>query len=339
MSIPPREILIVGAGIAGIASALALSKELTPFVPDLKVTIYEQHDVLSTSGGAINLTPVAQRHLAQLGVLDELDRMGTEGGADVDAIELFSVRRGRALGSIDFTDKEGNGFGGFKGRRVMRIVLAMAMLAVVERTKNIELVFGKKLLRGEENGECIRLYFQDGASATGDMLLGCDGVHSATRTQMVDPHRRSEYTGFAYIQSTMSVDSLDEPFHFHSAAMNVSRYGCLLTSYCDRGQQQVFVAAIVEFDEERIDRLRLERGQDWRARNEIHLSLSNEVRERFGKSALPCIREMVSKPQTDWMLYPVYHVRPGGKWHTERVLLLGDAAHGVCSASAIYSES
>jgi hypothetical protein len=37
----------------------------------------------------------AQRHLAQLGVLDELDRMGPEGGADVDAIELFSMRSDR----------------------------------------------------------------------------------------------------------------------------------------------------------------------------------------------------------------------------------------------------
>lgn len=346
---PPREILVVGAGIAGIACALALSRELTPFVPDLKITVFERHEVLSTSGGAINLTPVAQRHLSQLGVLQELDRMGTEGGADVDAIELFSLRSGRALGSIGFTDRQGNGFGGFKGRRVMRIVLSVAMLAVVERTHNVSVVFGKKLVRAAEEGGNenssnsnnsdddgdhkhghVTLHFEDGTSATGDLVLGCDGVHSATRTQIVDPQRPSEYTGLAYIQTTMSADSLSAPLHFRSAAMNVSGHGSLLTSYCDRDRQQIFIAAIVQFDEKRIRDHHRDKHQDWRVQDAIRESLGNEVRDRFGRSGLPCVREMVNKRNTDWMLYPVYQVRPGGKWHAGRALLLGDAAHGVC---------
>jgi 2-polyprenyl-6-methoxyphenol hydroxylase-like FAD-dependent oxidoreductase len=181
---PPQNIAIVGAGIAGIACALAMSRELSPFVPNLKITVYERHDVLSTSGGAINLTPVAQRHLAQLGVLDELDRMGPEGGADVDAIELFSMRSGRAIGSISFTDNKGKGFGGYKGRRVMRISLSVAMLTVAERTRNVEVVFGKKVIGGEEFDDRAAVTFQDGTQAVADLIIGCDGVHSAVRTSL-----------------------------------------------------------------------------------------------------------------------------------------------------------
>lgn len=318
----------MGAGIAGIGCALALSRELTPFVPDLQISVFERHDVLSTSGGAINLTPVAQRHLDQLGVLEELDKMGSQGGADVDGIQLFSSRSGKALGTIDFTNHNGNGYNGYKGRRAMRIILSVALMAVVKRTKNVEIVFGKKLVGGEKAGEQAVLHFQDGTTAEGDLVLGCDGVHSATRTLLVDTDSPSEYTGISFVQAGMSASSIQSPTHFNGTAMNISRHGSLLTSFCDRDREQLFVAAIVEFDEELLPFYRTDNRKEWRTRNLIRHTLQEEMRHRFGKSALPCIREIANQP-ADWMLYPVYQVRPGGRWYTDRALLLGDAAHAV----------
>lgn len=325
---PPRRIVIVGAGIAGIACALALSRELTPFVPDLKITIYERHDILSTSGGAINLTPVAQRHLAQLGVLDELDRMGPEGGAEVDAVQLFSMRSGRSIGSVDFVGHCGNGYGGYKGRRVMRIVLSMALMTAVERTRNIEIVFGRKVVGGEEINDQAVVHFQDGTEAIGDLVIGCDGVHSAVRTRWVDPDSPSQYTGMSYLQATIPSDTISSPIHFRSSALNISRHGSMLTSYCDRDREQISAAAILEFDEKDLSYYRLEPGQDWATQHRIRSALRNEIRSRFAKSAIPCVREMVNST-ADWMLYPVYQVPPGGRWCMNRVILLGDAAHAV----------
>lgn len=325
---PPRKILIVGAGIAGIASALALSRELTPFVPELQITVFERNDLLSTSGGAINLTPVAQRHLAQLRVLDELDRMGPESGVDVDAIEMYSTRTGKSIGTVDFTDDEGNGFGGYKGRRVLRIVLSMAMLNVVDRTKNVKIEFSKKLVRSEETEADVTLFFEDGTSSTGDLVLGCDGVHSTTRTKIVDPNSPSEYTGISFVQTSINTSEIDAPIHFQSTAMNISRHGSLLTSYCDREREHIFVSAIVQFNEQSSLRRRLEARNDWRSRHHTQQALQEEVQQRFGHSGIPCIREMMYKGR-DWMLYPVYQVRPGGTWATNRILLLGDSAHAV----------
>lgn len=325
---PPQSIAIVGAGIAGISCALALSRELSPFVPDLKITIYERHDVLSTSGGAINLTPVAQRHLAQLGVLAELDRMGPEGGADVDAIQLFSMRSGRSIGAINFTDSKGNGFGGYKGRRVMRISLSVAMLSVAERTRNVEIVFGKKVVGGEEFAERAVLHFQDDTEASADLIIACDGVHSAVRTKVVDVDRPAEYTGLSFLQATIDADSLSAPVHFESSSLNISRHGSILASYCDRDREQIFAAAIVQFSQEALSQHRLMPGQDWATQQKIRCALRQEIRDRFGKCVIPCIKEMVES-KADWMLYPVYQVRPGGRWCMNRIILLGDAAHAV----------
>lgn len=325
----PHNIIIVGAGIAGIACALALSRELAPFIPDLTITIYERHDILSTSGGAINLTPVAQRHLAQLGVLEELDRMGPEGGAEVDAIELYSMRSGRAVGSIDFVDHDGNGFGGYKGRRVMRIMLSIAMITVVERTRNVDIVFGKKVVGGAEHDGKALVQFQDGSEAIGDLVIGCDGVHSAVRTRWVDPDCPSQYTGISFLQTTIPSQAISSPIHFRSSAMNYSRHGTILTSYCDQNMEQIFAAAIIQFSQEDLSHHKLEPGQDWATQNRIRGALRQQMQDRFSKSSIPCIREMVAS-KADWMLYPVYQVRPGGRWCLNRVILLGDAAHAVC---------
>ena len=333
---PPQKILVVGAGITGISCALALSRELTPFIPDLQITLFERHDVLSTTGGAINLTPVAQRHLDKLGVLAELDRMGTPGGADIDAITLFSSRTGKRLGSIDFTDRDGKGYDGYRGRRVMRIILSVAMMAAVKRARNIEVVFGKRLVGGEQKSDHAVVHFQDGTTAQGDLVVGCDGVHSATRTRWVDPNTPSEYTGISFVQTTMSASSVRSPIPFRGTALNISRHGSLLTSFCDREHNQLFLAAMVEFDEGLLDYYRTDGSRDLRTQVAVRKVLEEEMRQRFGQSGIPCIREMVNQP-ADWMLYPVYQVRPGGRWFMDRVLLLGDAAHAVCPLVTNFS--
>ncbi|KAL2818156.1 hypothetical protein BDW59DRAFT_129229 [Aspergillus cavernicola] len=389
-----RKVLIVGAGIAGIASALALAHELKPHEPNLQITIFERHDVLSTSGGAINLTPAAQRHLDRLGVLSKLDRQGADGGADVNEIELFSSRSGRSLGSIDFTDGNGNGVNGYKGRRVMRIVLSLAMLSVVERHPNIRILYGKKLARvTESHDDQTILHFEDKTSAAGDLVLGCDGVHSALRTTYVDSDRPSEYTGLSFLQTTIdtppppppssartstsrpststsisgsthtstsrsslrqtpsftthfnrsssNIRPLSEPtthMHpppFHTTGLALSRHGDLLGSYCDRSHSTLFLAAMVQIPESLLPRYRLDTSpssqypnNDPRHRLAVHAALQEEMRSRFADAGHPWVRD-VANLNTNWMLYPVYQVRPGGKWWRGQIVLLGDAAHAM----------
>lgn len=329
MILPPSNILVLGGGIAGVAVALALSHELTPIVPDLKITIYELREFPSTSGGAINLTPVAQRHLDKLGVIEELDKMGPEGGIPVDGIQYFSVHSGRKMGCVDFAGKDGKGYGGFKGRRTMRICLQLAMLACVDKTPNVEILFGRKVIGGVESEKGVTIFFEDGSKATGDLALGCDGVHSHTRTKFVDADRPSKYTGISFIQTTMKADKIKSRIHFESTAINRSRRGALLTTFCDKNKEDIFIAALAEIDSEHLTKEAWRPQHDnWRPRWTPMKALRDDIHERFGDSVIPCVREIVEKAP-EWFLYPVYELQPGGKWFTERVLLLGDAAHAV----------
>ena len=326
----PRDILVVGAGIAGLASAIALSNELAPVVPGLKITVYDGAPELTTSGGAISLTPVAQRYLDELGVLSELNQMGDHAGIEVDAIDLFSVRAGRRLGPLRFTDENGHGYGGYKGRRVLRSALSEAMLTVARRLPNVSVHYDKKLVRGNTTAENVTLQFEDGSTATGDLVLGCDGVHSATRTKIVDPGNRSEYTGISFIQSMADARNFTATMPFTQTAVHLARHSSLLTSYCDPKHEKLFVAAIVRVSEHLIEKYQAMSGTDLAAQKNMRMSMRYLVRAQFGMSSLPYIREIIDRTE-DWMLYPVYQVRQRGKWHTDRILLLGDAAHAVSS--------
>ncbi|EGE01824.1 salicylate hydroxylase [Trichophyton equinum CBS 127.97] len=294
---PPRNILVLGGGIAGIAAALALSRELSPKVPGLKITIFELHNVPSTSGGAINLNPAAQRHLDHLGVLEELDKMGADGGVEVKAVELFSIHSGRRLGRVDFAGKDGKGYGGYKARRVMRISLHLAMLAAAEKTCNIEVKFGKKVIDGIESGETVTIFFEDGSSAVGDLALGCDGVHSPTRMRLVDPSTLSEYTGVCFIQTTIKADRITAPIHFETTAMNRARHGGLLTTYSHSTKEDIFVAALAEVDAAEIsgDSGPRSRNPNRQHRRTTSERLRDEICGRFGDCAIPCVREIIEK--------------------------------------------
>ncbi|KAE8423857.1 hypothetical protein BDV36DRAFT_1771 [Aspergillus pseudocaelatus] len=324
----PRDILVVGAGIAGLASAIALSNELAPVIPGLKITVYDGARELTTSGGAISLTPVAQRYLDELGVLSELNQMSDHAGIEVDAIDLFSVRAGRRLGPLRFTDENGHGYGGYKGRRVLRSALSEAMLAVARRLPNVSVHYDKKLVRGNTTAENVTLQFEDGSTATGDLVLGCDGVHSATRTKIVDPGNRSEYTGISFIQSMADARNFTATMPFTQTAVHLARHSSLLTSYCDPKHEKLFVAAIVRVSEHLIEKYQAMSGTDLAAQKNMRMSMRYLVRAQFGMSSLPYIREIIDRTE-DWILYPVYQVRQRGKWYTDRILLLGDAAHAM----------
>ncbi|OXV07657.1 hypothetical protein Egran_04575 [Elaphomyces granulatus] len=317
-------ILVIGGGMCGLASAIAIAQAFPPSSqPDVRITVFELRDVPSTIGGAVNLTPTALRCLDILGVLEELKKR--KAGSEVRAIQIFSLHTGSSLGNIDYSGPEGNGFGGYRGWRIARSDLLQALLAVIQKLENVEIVYSKKVVELQESSSAVDVTFEDGTHATGDLVLGCDGIHSSTRMKLVELDRKPTYSGIAAAYGYANVadvfDSGEKRPFFRDTGLTMSRSGALLTTFADDSRHRIYLAALMETKEQ--DSL-----EGWRAAGRDQEAVRNEVTRRTRDAELPHIKEMVQSVR-EWTLYPVYLLPPPGKWHTGRVILLGDAAHAM----------
>ncbi|KAL3444245.1 hypothetical protein BJX65DRAFT_311024 [Aspergillus insuetus] len=325
-----KNIIIIGGGMCGLATAISLSQKFSQTSPalDLHVTVYELRDAPSALGGPVNLTPKALRCLDKLGVLAKLREM--KAGCPVDGIQLFSMRTGAEIATIDYNGPEGTGFSGYKGWRVMRSDLLNAMVNVAAGSRGVEIQFGKRLTgiveMGQEGGGGgeVRVDFADGTTAVGDVVLGCDGIHSAVRSLLVEPDRQPYYSGIANAYGFVRSDDVypggDSPF-FNDSALVMSRYGSSLTTFCDYDRSLIYVVLLIQMAEAKS-------RQGWKSAAEDQEAIRSEGLRRTRDSAIPELEKMMAQVD-EWTLYPVYLLPPNGVWHTKRVLLLGDAAHAM----------
>ncbi|KAJ5604883.1 hypothetical protein N7510_010037 [Penicillium lagena] len=319
---PTQKIIIIGGGMCGLASAVSIAQAFSSHEVKPQIVIYELREAPSTFGGPVNLTPKALRCLDKLGAFDELKAM--RAGCEVDSIQLFSMRTGGQLAAIDYAGSDGKGFGGYKGWRVMRYQLLCAMIRVAERLPTVEIRYGKKLTRVEEMSDRICVYFEDGGMDTGDIVLGCDGIHSAVRSLFVEAERKPFYSGVAAAYGFVEMKDVfgeDEKPFFTDSGLVMSRYGSALATFCDYDRSMIYAVLLMEMEEQGS-------REGWKSIGKDQERVRNEGARRTQKSPIPKIGQIIEKVE-DWSLYPIYVLPPNGRWSTNRVLLLGDAAHAM----------
>ena len=309
------DILILGGGIAGLTTALALTK----FAPEGKVPrirIFEIRPEPAVIGGAVNLTPNALRmldHLGAFSIMRERDY-----GKDIDYLEVFDIYSGK-IAISDFRGPEGKGIGNppYKALRITRGDSLKAVLAAIEQHENITITCGKRTVKIDETPENVTIHFEDGESATGELLMGCDGIHSVTRLQHVEPERKATYTGISNAFGFAHVGK-DFPTHFECTAINFARRGMLISSYHSSAQDSVYVGALMSIPD-------VGSRDGWKSEGADAEKTRARLMERFGDAKIPCIKPLIEQAQ-DFFLWPVYTLTKHGEWSTDRVMLLGDAA-------------
>jgi len=195
------EILITGSGIAGLATAIALRQLESP---DFKVNIqlYEKATELREIGASIALSPNGLRTLERLGVHNALDDdVGFRGPSAIPMIyrhwktnEVVSDDR-----FVNVPDHR------HQTARFHRGHLHQALLEHVPR-ENIHL--SKEVRHAEADANGVTLYFEDGTSAKGDILVGADGLRSKVRVAF-NPGHALHWTGRTLFRSTFDASLVE----------------------------------------------------------------------------------------------------------------------------------
>lgn len=334
---PLKHILILGAGPAGLSAALALSQlSDTPSstsTDELQITVLELRPEPSTLGGSINLTPLAMRYLDRLGVGARLRPRGVA----VRAIDMLSLRTGRLMGSL-WPDVD--------ALRARRIDLVSCMLEAIAERKNVSVRFGLRVTEIREEGDVdgegrIVLALQSGEQIAGDVLLGCDGLHSAARKLHVEPERKEVYSGKAVAYGFVDTPAAEhadvrradgEPA-IRDTALVSGQHGALVLSFYQPSRDSLYLGGVMGMTDEHEGS-----KEGWRARGGDKSKVREDILARFKGDSIPGFSRLIQKCE-DWCLFPVYRLPPNGRWSRGRAILLGDAAHAVSRGHAAKTRS
>ena len=165
--------LIIGGGVAGPVTAMALQRA------GIEAAVYEAH--VPTDGEAGSYLTVATNGL------DALRAIGADGPVLAAGFptptNLLLAATGRRLGAVSNGGVLADGTVSHTIRRA-RLYQALDDEAAA---RGIRVEHGRRLVGAEPTpGGGVTATFADGGTATGDLLVGADGVHSVTR-RLLDP--------------------------------------------------------------------------------------------------------------------------------------------------------
>ncbi|MYU14262.1 FAD-dependent oxidoreductase [Streptomyces sp. SID8361] len=184
-----RKVLISGASISGPALAYWLSRS------GCAVTVVEKARTLRDGGYPIDIRGTAIEVVRRMGILPRLRDAHIDSRRctflNADGSELASVRPHIVAGSVEGQDLE-----------VRRGDLATALYGKVR--DDVEFLFGDSIDTLDQSGPAVDVTFHSGRRRTFDLVIGADGMHSATRESLFGPEERfHRYLGYCFAIFTM----------------------------------------------------------------------------------------------------------------------------------------
>ena len=175
-------ILVIGGGIGGLTSAIALRKR------GFEVTLIEKDPEWSVYGVGIIQQGNVLRAVDALGILERY----VDAGVGFDAVEVYAPDGTRLarVPSPRLLEAYPANLG--IGRRALQKVLGDA---AIEAGADIRL--GVTADEIADSGEKVHVRFSDGGESNYDLVIGADGVHSQTRTMLFPDAEVPQFTGQA----------------------------------------------------------------------------------------------------------------------------------------------
>ncbi len=308
------KLLIIGGGIGGLVTALALERA------GIDVEIFEQSQELRELGVGINLLPHAVKELAALGLLPALDEAG------IRTRELIYQNR---LGQVVWRELRGLDAGyDVPQLSIHRGKLHGVLLStVLERLGKARLHTDRRLVDLNERQERITAILENRAGArfeaAGDGLIGADGIHSKVRSIFYPEEGALVWSGIMLWRGAT-------PWPVHEDGRTMVIAG---------GNAAKFVFYPIHFDPQRPD-MRLTnwaimariadgtkpppRREDWNTVGRIEEArafVEGSFRLGFVEPA------RIIEATGTFYEYPNCDRDPVARWSFGRVTLLGDAAH------------
>jgi 2-polyprenyl-6-methoxyphenol hydroxylase-like FAD-dependent oxidoreductase len=290
MELNGQKIIVVGAGVGGLAAALAFRQR------GADVTVLEQAEAITEVGAGLQISPNGGVVLDALGLADNLAQRSVK----AETVQLRDYRRGAPVVALDLASHAADQTYLFVHRADLIDVLATAVRKAGVHVRLLQKV--DQLVPGRVPVVSLA----NGAQMQADLVVGADGLHSKARVALngeAEPQFTGQVAWRATVPNDLELGSQAQVF------MAPHRH---LVCYPLRGGDLVNIVAVQE-------------RAAWVAEGWNHQDDPEALREAFrdfGGQAKHLLDRVDQVHLWGLFRHPVAE-----QWHGDGLAILGDAAH------------
>ena len=292
-------VIIVGAGIGGLVSALCLDAK------GHKVKIYEQAEILSELGAGIQLSPNATKVLNYLGLFKDLEPYIFE----PNSFQFLNFSTGKVITERKLGEAIKKDFNS-PNYDIHRADLQRVLLNKI-KVKNINIHSNMKVTNvgNNKNSAFVEV---DGKEIQADLVIGADGIHSKVSDSLFGK-KEIIYTGNVAWRMLIPVEILPENLILPDTTVWLGPNKHFVTYHVNGGKNLNCVCLVEQdgwFNE------------SWSEKGEIE-----ELKKAY-KGWNRTIETLLQHADPNTLYKWALHDRlPMKQWSKGRIIVLGDAAH------------
>jgi 2-polyprenyl-6-methoxyphenol hydroxylase-like FAD-dependent oxidoreductase len=285
-------VLIIGGGIAGLTSAIALGQR------GFRVEVIEKDPDWAVYGVGIIQQSNVVRAVHQLGIIDDY----IDAGFGFNFVEMHKPDGSLAARMPVQALVEGYPANVGISRPALHNVLGNRAKDAGARIR-----LGVTAERIEDNGTSVNVTLSDGSNGEFDLVIGADGIYSTTRAMLFPEHAAARFVGQAVWRY-----NFPKPTDMDALRVFPGRVNCGLVPLAD-DLMYMFLTTPAPGNP------RYEHGE-----------LAATMRSKLDGAPPPISTYIEQITDNDEVVYrPLEVVLLEGDWYKGRVLLIGDAAHAT----------